>query len=153
MNARNVFARHVKPGFTLFEIVLVGAFMLLVFQMVTIFGLRSLNVQQMDQARQTIRGELSYARNLAIAGKGDSPWGVAFDTNTVTRFKGSSYATRDAEEDSAHTFSGNLSIFGASEIVFTPPFGDAQASGTVSVTDGTLSSVITVNPYGTIEIQ
>lgn len=88
-----------------------------------------------------------------MAGSGDASWGVFFTTTTVIQYKGSNYASRDAEYDRVNNLGSRITISGDNEVIFTPPYGNAQASGTVSVTNGTQTAIITVNPYGKIEIQ
>jgi Tfp pilus assembly protein FimT len=140
-------------GFTIFEALMVCVFVIVLFQLVSMFGIETIRVQEIDQAREVIRSELVSARDRAAAGDGDVKWGVAFSTSMVTQFKGESYASRDPAYDRTNDLGSRISISGADEIVFMPPFGDAYASGTVSVTDGTRSAIITINEYGTVEVQ
>lgn len=150
MNSKRV---HGARGFTLIEVLMTIVFIIALFQLVSIFGIRAIYVQQIDQVRETIRNELVFSRDQAMAGSGDGSWGVFFTTTTVVQYKGSSYASRDAEYDRVNDFGSRIIITGDEEIVFTSPYGDVQASGTVSVTNGTQTAIISVNPYGTIEVQ
>jgi Tfp pilus assembly protein FimT len=145
--------RRTARGFTLFEVMLVSIFVITLFHLVSIFGISAIHVQDIDQAREIIRSELVSARDRAAAGDCDVKWGAAFSTSTVTQFKGESYASRDPAYDRTNDLGNRVSLSGADEIVFMPPFGEACASGTVNVTDGTRSAIITVNQYGTIEVQ
>jgi Tfp pilus assembly protein FimT len=143
----------VRQGFTLVEVMLVSVFIIALFQLVTVFGIKAIYLQEIDQVRETIRNELAYARDQAMSSSGGASWGVQFTSSTMTQYKGSSYASRDQEYDRVNDFGSRITMTGDSQIVFTPPFGEVQASGTVNVTNGTQTAIITVNPYGTIEIR
>jgi len=145
--------RHYARGFTIFEVLITIAFIIALFQLVSIFGIQAIYVQEIDQARETIRNELVFSRDQAMAGSGDASWGVFFTTTTVIQYKGSNYASRDVEYDRVNNLGSRITISGDNEVIFTPPYGNVQASGTVSVTNGTQTAIITVNPYGKIEIQ
>lgn len=145
--------RHYARGFTIFEVLITIAFIIALFQLVSIFGIQAIYVQEIDQARETIRNELVFSRDQAMAGSGDTSWGVFFTTTTVIQYKGSNYASRDVEYDRVNNLGSRITISGDNEVIFTPPYGNVQASGTVSVTNGTQTAIITVNPYGKIEIQ
>jgi Tfp pilus assembly protein FimT len=144
---------HLRRGFTLFEVIIASTFILALFQLISVFGIRAVYLQEIDQVRETIRNELVYARDQALSNAGGTSWGVRFTTSTVVQYKGSSYASRDPEYDRVNDFGSRITITGDEEVVFTPPFGEAQASGTVNVTNGTQTAIITVNPYGKIEVQ
>jgi Tfp pilus assembly protein FimT len=141
-------------GFTLFEVIVASMFVLILIQLVAVFGLKAIYIQEMDQVRESVRKDLVYARDHAISGSGSaSTWGVAFTTSTIIKFKGASYASRDPVFDFETDFGPRITFGGADEIVFLPPFGEAQASGTITITNGVDYATATVNPYGTVEIQ
>ena len=141
-------------GFTVFEVLVASAFVLILLRLVSMFGLKAMYIQEIDQVRETIRNDLVYARDRAISGSGStSAWGVAFTTSSVVKFKGASYVSRDPVFDFETDFGSRITLGGADEIVFLPPFGEAQASGTITMTNGADYATATVNPYGTIEIQ
>jgi Tfp pilus assembly protein FimT len=144
---------HTARGFTLFEVLITIMFVLALFQLISVFGVQAIYVQEIDQARETIRNELVFARDQAMVSSRDESWGVLFTTTTIIQYKGSSYASRDTEFDRVNDFGSRITITGDSEIIFNPPYGEAQASGTINVTNGTQTAIITINPYGTIEVQ
>lgn len=143
-----------QRGFTLIELLIVISFSMILFGMVALFGISSLYVQELDRTVQTIRNELMSARDATISGRDGSSWGVAFGTSTAVIFKGSTYGSRDSSYDLLHPFAPRIAITGPSEIVFSPPFGDATATGTISITSGAdHEASITVNRYGMIEVE
>jgi Tfp pilus assembly protein FimT len=145
--------RHAR-GFTLFEVIVASVFVLILLQLVSTFGLKAIYIQEIDQVRESVRNDLAYARDHAMSGSGSSSaWGVAFTTSSLIKFKGASYVSRDPVFDFETDFGPRITLGGADEIVFLPPFGEAQASGTITMTNGVDYATATVNPYGTIEIQ
>jgi Tfp pilus assembly protein FimT len=141
-------------GFTLFEVLIVVAFIVILFQLISLFGIRAIFLQEIDQVRETVRSELASARDHAISGSGSaSAWGVSFATSSMMTFKGASFESRDPSYDFETVFGSRVVLTGTEEIVFTPPFGEPQTSGTVMITNGTEYATATVNPYGAIEVQ
>ncbi|MBD3251374.1 hypothetical protein GF380_02880 [Candidatus Uhrbacteria bacterium] len=142
-----------QRGFTMFEVVLSAAFVLVLIQIISVFGVRAIFLQEVDEAREQLRSELVYSRDQAMANTASSTWGVAVDGNTLYQFKGSDYATRDPEFDKVYEYGNTLQFSGDSEIVFEPPFGDVRATGTIIISNGVTHATATVNPYGMIYIE
>lgn len=145
--------RKTYPGFTLMEIVIVLAFMVILFGMTSIFGLSAIRVQELDRATETARSELSLVRDRAMSGNSGEAWGVAFATSSLVEFRGSSYATRNPGLDLEVPFSGKIRFSGLSEVVFLPPYGRPKATGTLMIFDGSQTNSISVNAHGMIETQ
>ena len=145
---------HAARGFTLFEVIITSAFILILLSLVSVFGLQAIYLQEIDQVRETVRNDLVYARDRAISGTGSaSAWGVAFTTSTSIRFKGATYASRDPEYDLETPFGNRVTLDGLDEVVFLPPFGAVATSGIITITNGTEYATATVNPYGTIDLE
>lgn len=142
-----------RRGFTLIELLVVIIFSMILFGIVAVFGISSIYIQELDRTVQTIRNELVAARDEAMSGRDGSAWGVAFGTSTAVFFKGSTYGSRDTAFDLVNPFAPRMVITGPLEIVFAPPFGNAIATGTISIANGTHDASITVNRYGMIEVQ
>jgi Tfp pilus assembly protein FimT len=142
-----------RRGFTLIELLIVIFFSMILFGIVGIFGVSSIYLQELDRTVQTIRNELVAARDEAMSGRDESSWGVAFGTSTAVFFKGSTYGSRDTDFDLVNPFAPRMVITGPLEIVFSPPFGDATATGTISIVNGAHEASITVNRYGMIEVE
>jgi type II secretory pathway pseudopilin PulG len=142
-----------RRGFTLVELLIVIIFSMILFGTVSIFGISALYIQELDRTVQTIRNELVAARDEAMSGRDGSAWGVAFGTSTAVCFKGSTYGERDTAFDLVNPFAPRMVITGPLEFVFSPPFGNAIATGTILVANGPHHASITVNNYGMIEVQ
>jgi len=93
---------------------------------------------------------LRRAQSLARTGEGDDPWGVFIQSGSVTVFRGSDYASRDALYDEEIEISTELTIAGTQEYVFEPVSGEPDGSGSTTITFGTDSWLITVNELGVV---
>ncbi len=142
-----------RKGFTLIELLVVIIFSIILFGTVAAFGVSALYVQELDRTVQTIRNELVAARDEAMSGRDGSSWGVAFGTSTAVFFKGGTYGSRDEAFDLVNPFAPRMEITGPLEFVFAPPFGNATATGTVTIANGSHQASITVNRYGMIEVH
>lgn len=140
-----------RSGFTLPEILIVIGLTALLVGLSSVLGSRSVSVQEFARIRETIRSELATAKADAAAGTRDSDWGVSVATGTITRFKGSSYASRNTAFDSLTTLPASITITSAATIVFTRPYGLPSATGTIVITGSGRTATTTVNAQGIIE--
>lgn len=140
------------PGFTMYEILIVMAMMVFFAGLTAAMSTRALRNGEFDRVRETVRSELVTAQANSIAGTLDSAWGVAVATSSITRYRGASYATRNATFDRLTTFSGSITLSGTSDVAFTRPFGTSTPA-TIVITDGTSFTTTTVNAVGAVEVQ
>ena len=141
------------PGFSLIELMMVVGFLAIVGSFSVVFGIRAVAIQELDSARDTAMSELSLARDHAMGGSNDSSWGVMFATSSLTTFKGPSFTGRDPVFDRTTTFGSRVTFTGATSVVFLPPDGMVQATGTVLMTNGSVTTSVGVNAIGGIEIH
>ncbi len=130
-----------------------GIMLLLVGLTAAISG-RSIRNSEFDRVRDTIRGELFAAQADTMAGTRDSAWGVAFFSNSITRYKGDSFITRDQTFDLVTDFKNQVIISGTVDVPFIRPFGLVSTTAQIHISDDTLyvSSTATISPSGAIEI-
>lgn len=142
-----------KKGFTLIELLLSIA-------LISALAYVSLPVYQSFQikndlniATTTIVQSLRRAQMLSQNMEGDSSWGVAIASGSVTMFKGASYATRDVNYDEKSSISTAITSSGLTEIVFTKLLGDPSAAGTINLSNSITSleaRAITINSQGMV---
>lgn len=92
------------------------------------------------------------AQVLSEASDGDSSWGVRVASNTITLFKGASFATRDVIYDEENAFPVSITSSGLTEVVFAKFTGLPLSIGTTTLTLVATGDTRTValNTYGTI---
>ncbi len=115
---KNIFSVSL-PGFTLFEVLLVVAIMLILLS--SSASLLSSRTQEkgLDASARAVVDHISKARNYAATGYFSSAWGVKIlDDNSscfnsgdcVVVFKGKDYATRDSAYDSIFDLKNGVSL-------------------------------------------
>ena len=94
-----------------------------------------------------LRRAQTYSRGVY----GDSTWGVAFQTDAVTLYKGANYASRDTAYDEVSTVSGNISRTGLGEVNFAKSTAVPSVTGTITLTTSENdSTTITLNAEGMV---
>lgn len=139
-------------GFTLFEIIIVLSFIVIVAIVAIPASLNFLKQQNLNTTTSNVLATLRQARSQAVSQKNDSSFGVKFLSNSYVLFQGSSYAARTTSQDLLFTIPGTVSISGISEIVFTKRTGLPNTTGTILIMAGTASRSVNINQQGTIEL-
>lgn len=104
----------------------------------------------LDIAANTEAQTLRRAQVLALASDGDTSWGVSVLADTITLFKGASYAARDGTFDEVFA-TPNITPTGLAEVVFAKFTGLPQSTGTTTLTNvANETRTITINAKGTI---
>lgn len=142
-----------SPGFTLMEVLVVLGIVVLLAGMTLAIGSQTVRNTEFDRVRETIRTELSAAQADTIGGTMDSGWGVAFATSTITRYRGTSYASRVTVYDRLTTFGSGVTVTGTRDVTFTRPKGLPLVAATIIIKDGIHTATTTVNLAGSIDVQ
>lgn len=143
---RNLFSRAKKSkkysGFTLIEILIVIAIISILVAMV-IVALRPFNQDlELNNSADHIINSLKLAQSKTLASEQASSYGIYFDITTNPHryilFKGSDYASRDADFDQIIELSNFVELFdidfgSGTEVVFDRITGITANSGSVSV--------------------
>jgi Tfp pilus assembly protein FimT len=148
-------------GFTLLEIVIVIAVIIILFLIIfSAFSGFNRNYA-LDTAAGQVASVLDEARSLTLASKGNTAYGVHFESSQVVLFKGTVYSTSDPN-NSVHTLSSLVTISditlsgGGSDAVFERLTGKLNKSGTVTISlasDPSMTRTITLQATGIIEIS
>jgi prepilin-type N-terminal cleavage/methylation domain-containing protein len=115
----------------------------------------------LDVATGDIVSVLSEARSRTLSSEGDSVYGVHFETNSITLFKGDTFNAIDPNNvdiplSSAVTISAITLTGGATEVVFGRISGDADVTGTITIalsTDATDTKTITIPSTGVVSVN
>ena len=157
--------RTFQKGFTLLEFLIALALMiLLVGAALPLYGNLLWTTQLHETALRAV-GDIRLARELSVARKDDSQYGVYLDVNPVGTdrlifFRGGSYGGRNPSYDRVTTFSDLILLQkvlsgGGSQIVFSKNAGIPSATGTITITHtgSNTTRAIIVNAYGMVDSQ
>lgn len=128
--------RH--KGFTILEILFALAILVLVVTMIT-FSFSKLNASQaLDKSAVLVASILDEARSLTLSSKGDSQYGVHFESSQVILFKGASYLSSDPSNITTELHPlvglGNINLSGGSlDVTFKRLTGHTDQAGSVEV--------------------
>lgn len=146
-----------SQGFTLIELIVAIAIILLVATATLVSFTGSRNTRNVINAGQEALSVLQLAQSKALAGEDNSPWGVRISTAKIVLFKGLTFAGATTTTDyplPSGIESANINISGgSSDIVFKKITGDVSQSGTfdlrVAFSPATVFS-ITIDPSGKV---
>ena len=145
-------AKSYKPkankGFTLIEVVLSLAIVILIFGIATPFYQDYQIRNGLDTGINTIVENLRRAQVLSRAVDGDSNWGVSISGNQVTLFKGVSFATRDVTFDEVSDILSVISFLGLNEIVFSKLNGLPNTTGMINLSVSGNTRTVSINEKG-----
>lgn len=143
-------------GFTIIELLVVISIFVIILTFLVIGFQNFSRFQQYNQAVSDVEFLLKQARVDARSAVADEAHGVKFQSNSITRFIGTTYSAVDPDNEVTTypqvTITPNLTG-GVDEIVFSRLTGLPSATGTILV-EGvafTSSTTITVTDSGVIE--
>lgn len=139
-------------GFTLLELLLciaiIGILTGLSLPVYESFARRN----DLDLTVQSTASAIRRAETYARAVRGDSTWGVKFQSTDITLFKGATYATRDTNFDEVIDMPNTVSIAGLSEVQFAKMLATPSTTGSVTFTSTTNDTrTLTLNAKGMVD--
>lgn len=120
----NYYRREKRKAFTLVELLIVIAFLVILLSLTIPYGTNFYREQVLSEEAASVAESLKGARSRAMAWKNRSSWGVAFnkpEEGQYTLFQGETYEGRSEEEirnDQIFTLTPGMEIEGPDEIVF-----------------------------------
>lgn len=143
-------AGHIRGGFVLLEMLLVVALIGIVAGATVVWQRNALSTTQMNASADIVVQAVRRAQLSALAMRQDDAWGVTVASTSATVFLGTSYVGRDQSEDEVYDLEGSISVSGLTEIIFAKRTGLPNTTGTVTLTSGPESLMITINGRGTV---
>lgn len=149
-----------SQGFTLIEL-LVSVAIILIITAVTLFSLTTLNKQvSLDSSSQNVLSVLRLARSQTLASKGQTVYGVHFETTKFVLFTGTTYspsAATNKDFSLGDCQIGAISLNGGvSDVVFDRIRGTTAGYGSVIVqltSDTTKRNIIDIASTGQVGID
>jgi prepilin-type N-terminal cleavage/methylation domain-containing protein len=139
-----------QRGFTFIELLLVITLLLILGTMGTAFTARFLTQNAVDNTTDQFTNSLRKAQLNAMMGKQNSNWGVNYTSNTITLYRGNSYATRTIGFDERYTVNAGVTVTGISDINFTRVTGLPGSTPTITISGSGSNNSITINSQGVI---
>lgn len=142
-----------QKGFTLIEVILVVAIILIIGTMSSAFYARfilqngAINTQ--DQLVQSLRKAQLYA--MLSRKSNTSGWGVSYGSNTITVYQGPNYTGRTTSLDETFSVNPSVTVSGLTDINFARISGTPTPSTlTITITNNNTNRTITVNQMGMV---
>lgn len=136
-------------GFTLIELILVIAIISFIALLSSPFYSRFLLQNAVGNTVDELIGSLRKAQIYSMAGKQGSAWSVNFSSNTITLYKGTSFAGRDTAFDEKFSINPNVSVSGMTDISYAKATGlPTPTSATITISSGNNSKTVTLNSQG-----
>ncbi|MBI4117563.1 MAG: prepilin-type N-terminal cleavage/methylation domain-containing protein [Parcubacteria group bacterium] len=142
-----------EKGFTLMEMIIGLALILLTLTGIVAISNTYLINQQLDNAAESALEEIRRAQGDAIAATGDSGHGIKIIGSTLIRFRGNSFATRNAIYDVDSTFPPFLSFGGNDEIIFPKLSPAPVAAASLTISNNIELYTISTSLYGNISLS
>jgi prepilin-type N-terminal cleavage/methylation domain-containing protein len=139
-----------EKGFTFIELILVMALILILGTMSTAFAARFLTQNAVDNTTDQFVSSFRKAQLNAIMGKQDSNWGVNYASNTITLYRGNSFATRTTAFDERYTVNTAVTVSGMTDLNFTSMTGAPGSTPTITISGNGNTNTITVNSQGVV---
>lgn len=141
---------EMKSGFTLIEVMLVVALILVIGIVSAAFYGRFLMQNAVSDATDTLAGALRKTQLYSMEGRRDSAWGVKVSVGQIVVFKGDSYDSRDTAFDEVSNVNSNVELSGMSEVVFSRVTGLPSDTPTVTVSGQGNTKTLTINSQGIV---
>ncbi len=107
---------------------------------------------EMEDANTSIVQALRQSQGEAIAGVGGLPHGVHRSGNAFTEFTGGSFATRVMAFDRTFMIPSNITLSGATDILFNLSTGFADALASITLSRALSNSrTVMVNAVGSVD--
>jgi len=144
-----------NKGFTVIEILIVIAILAVLIAVIwpKFSDLRAHQV--LKAATEDVMSALNKARSQTLASLESSEYGVHFESDSVTIFKGNSYTVgapenQEIEITSPASISDITLTGGTSNVFFARLSAAPSASGTITVTNGINSKTISISATGAV---
>ncbi len=145
-------------GISLIEILVIfaGLGLLVAIVMPQFYNIRKNQV--LKSAVGDVLSTVNKARSRTLASMNSSTYGVHFQSDKVIIFKGTIFSALDVNNETINIFSPasitNVTLGGVSDVVgdlyFNRIYGTPSTTGTVTISTGSSSKILTINQSGNI---
>ena len=146
-----------QRGFTLVELAVVTAIVVILLGFITISLVRSQQTASLTSAEEILLADLRQQQLKSMVGDTEggaaaNSYGIHFDTNKYVLFRGSTYSSSDASNFTSNLESNMQFNSAGFDVVFSKKSGEIPASRIIELKDNTNSNLkrIHLNIFGTI---
>jgi prepilin-type N-terminal cleavage/methylation domain-containing protein len=140
-----------QAGFTLVEVLLSMTILSMLAGMSLPVYISFQQRTDMDVAVQQIVGALRRAQTYARGSNGDNGWGVEIQSSTLTLFRGTVFASRNAAYDEVVSIPTAITTGGLTDITFAKFVATPSTTGSITLsTDSINSRTVTINAEGMV---
>jgi len=140
---------HKDAGFTLIEILIVTAILVILFGMGLFMSFDFYRSFLIHSERDLLVGVLEKARNRAMNNIGESPHGVHITSSSYILFQGTAYASANPDNEPI-TSNPAITKAGLTDIVFSQLSGDPDTTGSITLQSSARTDIININDEGAI---
>jgi prepilin-type N-terminal cleavage/methylation domain-containing protein len=138
-------------GFTLVELLLVMALVLIVGMVTSSIGISYYQSQILTETTDNFTSVLRQAQGYAMSGKNNSAFGIFVAEDSYVLFEGQDYESRLSNEDMIFPINSYINISGPSEIIFSPFTGTSNVVDTVYISFGSRAKQVEILSSGYID--
>ena len=139
-------------GFTVIEI-LISVAVIAIIVLIIVSGIASFRRSaDLNHASDGILAQFREARRRTVESRDASQWGMHIESSRTTLFKGATYSAGAADNE-VFALPNTITASGLADVVFKRISGDTDNSGTLILTLGSNTRVITIRSSGLFEIQ
>lgn len=143
--------KNYDAGVSFLELILVVALVSIISTMSPIFYSRFILQNALSNTSDQMVGSLRKAQLYSMMSRGGNNWSVNYSLNTITLYKGVSFASRDSSFDEKFELNSNVSVLGITDISFSKIIGlPAPSTSTITISSGSDSEIINVNSQGVV---
>jgi len=147
-----------RKGVTVVELLIVIAVLGIIFLIVLPQFSKSRENQVLKNGVADILSSVNKARGNTLASLNSSEYGIHFQSDRVVIFKGTSFSSEDSNNEIINiTTPANISditlLGGVSDIYFHRLTGAPSTTGTITISTGSYSKVITILATGVVSVN
>ena len=152
MKSRGTFSTaRLATGFTLVELMLVMALVLIIGIFTSGVGVSYYQSQVLNETADNLASNLRHAQGYALSGKNNQAFGVYIHEDSYVMFEGQSYESRIVAEDMVFPISASITISGPVEVVFSELTGTPDTTETIYLSLGNREKQIDILSSGYID--
>jgi Tfp pilus assembly protein FimT len=137
-------------GFTLFELLLTISLLAALAGGIAFATNEFRSAHDLRLASSIVEHSVRNAKLYAHSGRNNDSWGVKILPSGATLFQGNSYTSRTQSTDESILFPSSVDISGIEEIVFNRISETPSSSGTITLSNTSGNTTLTVNTHGII---